>query len=96
MSRDHSHTLCVARIIETRERLRKILDKDRKELADYQEVRNDTAENDVLDNDVLDAVPSSERFARNMALIRMFESEAASGREPLGPGASDALPSSSN
>jgi hypothetical protein len=89
MSRDHSHTLCVARIIETRERLREVLDKDRKELADYQEVRNDTAEHDVLDE-----VPSSERFARNMALIRMFESE--SGREPLGPGASDTLPSSSN
>jgi hypothetical protein len=91
MSRDHSHTLCVARIIETRERLREVLDKDRKELADYQEARNDTAENDVSDE-----VPSSERFARNMALIRMFESEAASGREQLAPGASDTLPSSPN
>jgi hypothetical protein len=89
MSRDHSHTLSVARIIETRERLREVLDKDRKELA--QEVRNDTAENEVSDE-----VPSSERFARNMALIRMFESEAASGREPLAPGVSDTLPSSPN
>jgi hypothetical protein len=60
----------VARIIETRERLREVLDKDRKELADYQEARETT-----LDE------ASSERFARNMALIRLFESEAAGNRK---------------
>jgi hypothetical protein len=91
MSRDRSHTLNVARIIETRERLREVLDKDRKELADYQEAPNDTVENDVSGD-----VPSSVRFARNMALIRMFESEASSDREQLPPGASDTLPSSPN
>jgi hypothetical protein len=70
MSRCHSHTLGVARIIETRERLLEVLDKDRKELADYQEAQNTTADE-----------PSSERFARNMALIRLFESEAAGNRK---------------
>jgi hypothetical protein len=56
----------MARIIRTRERLRSLLDKDRRELAEFQEASKDEAD---------EAISPTDRFAKNMALIRSYESQ---------------------
>jgi hypothetical protein len=64
MYRSQAHTFNMARIGNTRERLLEVLDKDRKEIADYQDVRKDGS----------NEVPSpADRIAKSMALIRAYE-----------------------
>jgi len=56
------------RIGDTRERLLEVLDKDRKEIADYQDAPKDGS----------NEVPSpADRIAKSMALIRPYEAEIA-------------------
>jgi hypothetical protein len=54
----------MARNEKTRERLLEVLDKDRKELADYQQ---------ALKNSAREELSTADRIAKNMALIRAIE-----------------------
>lgn len=64
MRRCKRHNLSMVRIEKTRERLLEVLDKDRKELADYQQ---------ALKNSAREELSTADRIAKNMALIRAIE-----------------------